>query len=525
MKKINLKISITTMLLLGVIGIVNINCSDDVLNQDNPNILVPSSFWKTADDAYKGIIGAYSPFVAITYYSRFEIFLSDYRDDVVNGFNTSDRTAAGAFNATADRNAPKWMWESQFRGVARANAVIFYVPNIDMDETQKQYILGEAYFIRAFNYFNLLNNFLNVPLITVPIDQIDAPDLIPQAPPADVWAQVEADLKMAQTMLPDSWPADQLGRARAKAATGMLGKVYLYQGKYAEAKTELFKVMDGSFELMDDYAHNFTEEFENNKESLFEIQLISDGNQGWGADAASSGSGSAFQADLAPVGYTNQNTMRVNQWALDLFLDEQTVNGEIDPRTYTTFFWNTEETTTYEGKILRSRTYLNTSYSDAYSATGTNIYGNKYADWEFNGKKESRDGGWHSSGNNLRILRYADVLLMFAEADLMDDNNLSAEGLEAINAVRRRADMPEFTTVTMQDIEDERVKELTFERTRYFDLLRWGRVKSRIVDNPDLKSESGGTSSYKPGREYLAIPLTELDGNNNDDGFKQNPGY
>ena len=520
----NNKITIKGVLALFALLSLNISCSDDVLNQDNPNALVPSSFWSTPEDANKAIIGAYSPFIAITYYSRFEVFLSDYRDDVVNGFNSSDRTAAGAFNATADRNAPKWMWEAQFRGVSRANDVLFYVPGIEMDGTEKDNIIGEAYFIRGFNYFNLINNFLNVPIITEPASISKDLDLLSQAPPADTWALIEADLKIAQSKLPMSWPADQKGRATYGAATGLLGKVYLYQGKYAEAKAEFIKVMDGSFELMEDYADNFTEEFENNKESLFEIQLISDGNQGWGADAASSGSGSAYQADLAPVGYTNQNTMRVNQWALDLFLDEQTVNGENDPRTYTTFFWNTEDSTIYEGDTLRSRTYLNTSYADAFDASGTNIFGNKYADWKFNGKEESRDGGWHSSGNNLRILRYADVLLMFAEAEFML-NGSTAAALNAINEVRERVDLAPHAVITMQDIEDERVKELTFERTRYFDLLRWDRVKSRIVDNPDLKSESGGTSSYKPGREYLSIPLSELDGNNNDEGFKQNPGY
>ncbi|WP_344787222.1 RagB/SusD family nutrient uptake outer membrane protein [Postechiella marina] len=521
----NIKTSIKGILAVLAVFALNTNCSDSVLNQDNPNDLVPTSFWQTPEDANKAIIGAYSPFLAITYYSRFEIFLSDYRDDVVNGFNTSDRTAAGAFNATADRNAPKWMWEAQFRGVSRSNDVLFYVPNIEMDETEKNNIIGEAHFIRGLNYFNLINNFLNVPIIKTPISEIAAPDLIPQAPPADTWALIEEDLKMAQSKLPSSWPATQTGRATYGAATGMLGKVYLYQKKYDLAKAEFAKIMGTTYTLTDDYAANFTEEFENNVESIFEIQLISDGNQGWGADSASSGSGSAYQADLAPVGYTNQNTMRVNQWALDLFLDEKTINGEIDPRTYTTFFWNTQDSTQYQGKSLKSRTYLNASYEEAFSPTGTNIFGNKYADWEFNGKKESRDGGWHASGNNVRLLRYADVLLMFAEAEVMSNGGNSTQpAVDAVNEVRRRVDMPEFTTVTMQDIEDERIKELTFERTRYFDLLRWGRVKSRIVES-DFKSESGGTGSYKPGREYLAIPLSELDGNNNDEGFKQNPGY
>lgn len=520
----NIRNSVKITLVILAVCFINLNCSEDKLNQVNPNSITPASFWKTEADATKGVIGAYAPFTNIWYYTRFEVFISDYRDDVVNGFNTSERTAVGYFSGTPDSNATFWVWQAMFQGVARANEVIFRVPNIEnMDATLRDNITGEGYFIRAFNYFNLLNSWKNLPLITVPTSEI--PDLaaIPQEDPSVIWEQIEADLKMAQSLLPDSWPADQAGRITAGAAMGMLGKVYLYQGKYGLAKTEFSKVMDGRYQLMDDFSANFTEEFENNAESLFEIQLLADGNGGWGADNANSGKGSAYQADLAPVGYTNQNTMRVNQWALDLFLDEQTVNGEIDPRTFSTFFWNTEETTDYEGKTLRSRTFENTSYSDAFSPDGTNIYGNKWMDWEFTGRTQSRDGGWHGAGNNLRILRYADVLLMFAEAEVMDNGGGSTgPAVDAINEVRRRVDMPEFTSVTMQDIEDERVKELTFERTRYFDLLRWGKVKTRIVDNPDLKSESAGTSAYKPGREYIAISQNDIDRN---PLWEQNEGY
>ena len=110
---------------------------------------------------------------------------------------------------------------------------------------------------------------------------------------------------------------------------------------------------------------------------------------------------------------------------------------------------------------------------------------------------------------------------MFAEAEFQL-NGSTVAALKAINDVRERADMPPHTSITMQDIEDERVKELSLERTRYFDLLRWGKVKSRIVDNPQFKSESAGTTAYKPGREYIAIPQNEIDSNPN---FEQNPGY
>lgn len=519
MKKI--KIPIKILITLIAVLTFTVNCSEDNLNQVNPNAVTPASFWKTAEDARKGIFGAYSPFTHIWYYTRFEIFTSDYRDDVVNGFNTSERTAVGYFSGTSDSNATFWVWSAMYQCVTRANEAIAHVPNIEMDPTERDNILGEAYFIRAFNYFNLLNSWLNVPLITVPISEIDEPNLIEQAPPADVWAQIESDLQQAQQLLPDSWDSKYVGRVTSGAAIGLLGKVYLYQQKYNEAKSEFSKIMDGRYQLMDNYAHNFTEEFENNSESLFEIQLIADGNGGWGADRPGRGKGAAYQPDLAPGGFTNQNGMRINDWVLDLFMDEKTVNGEVDPRTFTTLFFDSDETTEYQGKTLSSRTYEGKTYAEAYPNGNTFTFANKYLDWEYNGHSNSQQGGWHGSGNNLRMLRYADVLLMFAEAEFMLNGSSSA-ALDAINQVRARADMPAFDAITMQDIEDERVKELTFERTRYFDLLRWGRVVERIVQNPELKSESAGTGAYKPGREYIAIPQNEIDGNPN---FKQNQGY
>ncbi|MCF8716239.1 RagB/SusD family nutrient uptake outer membrane protein [Joostella atrarenae] len=519
MKKNIIKASL--YLFVATIAVIVYGCrKDDILDQENPNAITPDSFWNTEEDATKGIIGAYSPFTHIWYYSRFEIFLSDYRDDVVNAFGTSERTAAGSFNGISTSNGAFWVWSAMYQGVTRANEVIANVPNIDMNATTRDNIVGEAYFIRAYNYFHLLNNWKNVPLITVPISDIENPKNLEQANPADVWAQIESDLKEAQNLLPDSWPAEFKGRVTAGTAIGLLGKVYLYEGKYMESKTEFMKIMDGRYELMANYADNFTEAAENNKESLFEIQLVADGSQGWGGDAPGAGKGAAFHPDLAPKGFTGQDGMRINDWVLDLFLDERTVNGEIDPRTYTTLFFNSEETTTYEGEELKSTTYGNRTYQEAYPGENT-VWGNKWLDIEYGEYTGAQDEGWHQSGNNLRLLRYADVLLMFAEAEFKLNGSTQA-ALDAINEVRNRVDMPAFTSITMQDIEDERIKELSLERSRYFDLLRWDKVKERIVDNPQFKSESGGTSSYKPGKEYIDIPQNEIDSNPN---FEHNPGY
>ncbi|WP_157638011.1 RagB/SusD family nutrient uptake outer membrane protein [Flexithrix dorotheae] len=511
--------SILLTLLLSMFTVLS--CDDEILEQENPNAVTPDTFWKTEEDATKGIIGAYSPFTHIWYYSRFEIFLSDYRDDVTNPYGTSERTAIGNFNGISLGNGTFWVWSAMFQGVTRANEVIANVPEIDMDATLRDNILGEAYFIRAYNYFCLVNNWLNVPLITEPISEIDNPiGDVSQADPQEVWAQIISDLKQAQTLLPDSWEDKNLGRVTKGTANAFLGKTFLYQKDYAAAKAEFQKVIDDpAYGLMEDYGDNFTEDMENNKESLFEIQLVSDGNNGWGGDAPGTGKGAAFHPDLAPAGYTGQDGTRINDWVLDLFMDEKTVNGEIDPRTFYTLFFDSEDSTNYAGKVLKSRTYQDASYQEIYPGDDR-IFANKHLDVK-QGYVASQTNGWHQSGNNLRLLRYADVLLMYAEAEFML-NGSTPTALDAINEVRRRVDMPEFTSITMEDIEDERVKELSLERTRYFDLLRWGKVKEKLVDIPGLKSESAGVGSYKPGREYIDIPQNELDANPN---FKHNPSY
>ncbi|MDW7691417.1 RagB/SusD family nutrient uptake outer membrane protein [Flammeovirgaceae bacterium SG7u.111] len=511
----------TIALALIFIGLSMMGCNEEILNQSNPNALTPSSFWKSEEDATKGIIGAYSPFTHIWYYTRFEIFLSDYRDDVVNAYGTSERTAIGSFNGISTGNGTFWVWSTMYQCITRANEVIYHVPNIEMNTTLRDNIIGEAHFIRAYNYFGLVNNWLNIPLITEPISEIADPvGDVSQADPEAVWTQIISDLQKAETMLPASWADKDLGRVTTASASALLGKVLLYRKDYAGAKAAFQKVIDNpNYSLVDDYGDNFTEDAENNRESLFEIQLVSDGNNGWGGDAPGAGKGAGFHPDLAPAGFTGQDGMRINDWVLDLFLDERTVDGQIDPRAFYTLFWDTEDSTTYQGKVLKSRTYLDASYQDAFPGD-TRIFASKHLDVK-QGYVSSQANGWHQSGNNLRILRYADVLLMYAEAEFML-NGSSAIAVEAVNEVRRRVNMPEFASITMQDIEDERVKELSLERTRYFDILRWGKIEEYLVNKPELKSESSGTGAYKPGREYIDIPQNEIDANPK---IKHNPGY
>ncbi|MCP9235840.1 RagB/SusD family nutrient uptake outer membrane protein [Lewinella sp. JB7] len=495
------------------------SCDEDILNQTNPSAITPNSFYQTADDAVKAIIGAYSPFTDIWYYTRMNIFATDYRDDLVNGFGTSERTDPGRFAAESNKNMVAWTWAPAWKIISRANAILAYVPNIEMDAEEKAAILAEARFLRAYNYFLLVQTYRNLPLVTEPIDLEEA-RTVSQVDPQQIYDLIIADLKAAQTALPAQWPADQTGRATSGAATGYLARVYMSQLDYVNARPELLRAMNsGQYELMADYADNFEEASENNKESLFEIQLVSDGNSGWGGDAPGAGKGAGYMQDIAPPpAFTGQDGMRINQWALDLFLDERTVDGHVDPRAFTTLFFDSDETTPYQGRELGPTIYGGQTYDEVFPGSDF-VFNKKYLDLEAGYTTASQ--GWHFSGNNFRVLRYADILLLFAEAEFQL-NGSTPEALAAINQVRARANMPAFTIITMQDIMDERVKELSMERTRYQDLLRWGLVEELIVNRPGVKSESGGTGAYRPGREYFDIPDSEL---NNNPNFKHNPGY
>ncbi|MEL6275342.1 MAG: RagB/SusD family nutrient uptake outer membrane protein [Bacteroidota bacterium] len=498
---------------------ITTSCDEDILNQTNPNVITPASFYSTAEDARKAIIGTYSPLTDILYYTRMNVFATVYRSDLVNGFATSERTDPGRFAAESNKNMVGWTWRPMWKIISRANAVLENVPAIEMDQSEKNAILGEAHYLRAFNYFHLVRFYRNIPLTTTTISIDEARQAL-QVPPEEVYAQIVADLREAQNLLPAQWTGDNVGRATSGAATGLLGHVLLTTQDYAGAKEEFQKIIDsGRYRLVEDYADNFEEASENNEESLFEIQLVADGNAGWGGDRAGTGKGAGYMQDMAPPpAFTGQDGMRINDWALDLFLDERTVNGEIDPRAFITLFWNTDETTTYLGRELASTIYEGQTFQEAFPGSSF-IFNKKYLDLEAGYTTAAQ--GWHFSGNNLRILRYADVLLMFAEAEF-NLNGSSQDALDAINQVRARVDMPPVTSITMQDIMDERVKELAMERERYFDLLRWGLVEEMIVNREGIKSESGGTGAYQPGREYFNLPDSEL---NNNPNFRPNPGY
>ncbi|MFK5973994.1 MAG: RagB/SusD family nutrient uptake outer membrane protein [Flavobacteriaceae bacterium] len=495
-------------------------CSEENLEVTDENRLNPDVFWQDGTQAKQAIIGAYSPLANQFGWGRMMPIHTMYRSDATNPIAFQGViTDASNFSIEPTFGRLSEIWGEFWKTILRANTILVEVPAIEdssFTDVDRNAILGEAYFLRAYQYFYLVTMFRNVPLITVPAASLDEVKNAP-ADPEQVWQQIISDLQVAQSLLPQTWDSGNVGRATWGAATGLLGKTYMYHSgidnsnEYAQAAVEFKKIIDsGVYTLMSNYADNFGDDQENNAESLFEIQHDDNGFS-WGADIAGGLRTAAWEPDLAPPGFTSQSGMLINSWVKDAFLAETTTGGETDPRAFSTIVYD------YPGAML-----YETPFATGFANDLSTVTVRKYLDFR-PGKTQADFGfGGFPSVINWRIMRYADILLLYAEAE-NETNGGSGAALDALNQVRTRSSMPVRVTSNQatlrQQIRDERVLELMFEGDRYHDLLRWGMIPDAITD--ELKSNLGG-SQYVPGREYLPIPQIEVDTN---PLYNQNPGY
>ena len=492
------------------------NCSKKNLDVTNPNALPITAFWKTESDAEKGLVACYGPLTSIQGWGRMlGAILTIQRGDDVNPFPSTGVQDVGTFLSTPVDGRVGEGWGELNAIVARANAVIFNVPNIAMEDAVKTRILGEAYFMRGLAHFYLLNMWGNIPLILKPIQAMN--DLfITQAPQADVWASITADFKDAQSRLPETVAAKDIGRATWGAATAMLGKAYLFTKKWTDAAAEFKKIIDKQalYQLVPNYQDNFLETTNNNAESIWELQYQSTPTGNWGTSGTANPlRGQAWEADVAPVGYTSQGTTTVNQWVFDLFMEQKTKDNKIDPRAYATINWDYPGAKVYQDDFQKA---LN-------GANRNKIWIRKYLNYERT--SSLTPGSWGYANNNRRMIRLADVLLMYAEA-VNEAGRADTDAYGAINRVRARANMPDITPALGQDafrtaVRRERALELSLEGDRVFDLLRWGTMADVFAAHPEYRSNSGGIF-IKGKHEYLPIPQNDISANPK---IKQNNGY
>ena len=427
------------------------------------------NFYKTASDFEVAVNGVYDALQTDGTYNKNYILMLEMRSD--NGQNDGGATGLAQsieridqFNELNDNGQINDTWSASYEGIARANKILDQLEGADISQDVADRVLGEALFLRSLLYYNLAVTFGNIPLqmesvtsTQVDINQVDA---------ATIYQQIAADLETAASLLPEAYSGDNVGRATTYAASTLLGKVYLTMGQNSEAESALRQVL-GNFQLADSYADLWGVDNANNVESIFEIQFKSGGL----------GEGSAF-TDIYTVTETGVGGGNIPQDPTDDLL------------------------ASYEPGDQR----LDITY-DTTAADNTNdpneIYVAKFDGPIFN----PLDGEL-----NWIELRYADVLLMLAEAI-----GESPEAYGYINEVRQRSGLGPIDSSTPGTFEEkllkERRHEFAFENKRWPDLKRFGMAKQVMA----------GQLGLPESRITLLFPIPQQEISVKPDQMQQNP--
>ncbi len=480
---------IYTCTLLLLLSLVSMSSCTKFLTENLKGSFSTDTYYKNETQAIQAINGVYNAISFTNSNNDIWVFGDVASDDAVKGGAAGDQsemTYIDQFTASSSNGIIISYWQFAYEGIARANNVIANVPGVPMDEALKSRILGEAKFIRAYIYFNLVNTFGKVPLKLLPPNTPEAIN-VPLSDVGAIYLQIEKDLTEAATVLPVSYPSNEKGRVTQGAAFAMLGKVSLYQQKWSEALGYFHQMEQlGIYGLLPNFADNFKLAFENSKESIFEIQHLSGQNPGEGSSLNQ-------WFGPAPRGYYfNAPT----QLLVDAF--EKTEGGDVDPR--------------LDASIGRDgKPWLNGELFDKEWSLATGYLTKKHQQ-PVSELTAAGDGGL-----NYIYLRYADVLLMKAEA--FNETNNADSARVNLNKVRQRAKasyngtppsdlLPDITTSDISQLRDairrERRVEMAQEFHRYFDLMRWGQAYAETALGEHFKYDT---------KRYFPLPQAELDRN------------
>lgn len=497
-------------------GIAFAGCDDD-LDILNPNAPTVDVFWRNATDAEQGVNAIYST-LHRGGISRWMPMILTVRSDV--GYSASPwpdlQNALDKFIQPDYNFGPVVdVWRDNYIGIFRANQVLDNVPAIDMDETLKQRLLGEARFMRAMYYYNLASLWGNVPLM---LGTSRPTDLPPTSQQEDVWRQVIEDLTIAADGLPESYSsASDIGRATKGAAKALLAKAYMQLGEYNNAEEPLKWLVEGPgqniYGLMDDYRDNFLITTENNKESVFEWQFEVNPTEFTDNDIATPNHnyGTSIAQFLAPRGI-GWSDAQAHRWVVREFLEEETVNNNRDPRLAASFLF---DSTDVRGPLFTM--VYGSTFAERYGMDNREVWFRKF----LNDHWKNEEG--YRSPNNWRFIRYSDVLLMYAET--LNALGRTSEAYQYVDRVRERVNLPALSDVMpglnqqqfLERLKHERLLELAGEGHRWNDLARWGDL------GPALADRDPAFANFEVGRhELLPIPQRDLDINPNLD---QNPNW
>nr|NQU93310.1 RagB/SusD family nutrient uptake outer membrane protein [Bacteroidota bacterium] len=482
-----------------IVLLITTNCSKDYLDKVPPDSINTANYPTNEKELITVVNGAYQPLQWPKLYNM-RMWTSDIMagNSIVGAGGGSDgiETQDMANFVTATDNAGVLdLWRGPWPGILMSNIVLDVAPSLEIEESIKNRSMGEAYFLRAHYYFILVRYFGDVPLIIKP-GTVDT-DLFPaRVSKVLVYDQIISDLEQAISLLPEksTYTGDDLGRANKGAALGLLAKVNLTLGYWSEVVTLTSQIEAMGFDLNEHYADNFNPAAENSIESLFEVQYAGDGGYNFWSNENQASWTSPFMGPRGSgfVGGAygwNQPTQE--------FMDS-----------YEQDDLRKDVTALYEG----GPDFDGNTYTASYSLTG------------FNCRKFlvplSVSASYDNSPLNFPVLRFADVLLMKAEA--LNELGQTGEAETPLNKVRIRAGLSEITSglnqASFRDaVLHERRMELAFEGQRWFDMIRVNNGQYAL----DFLHSIGKTNATE---KHLLFPIPQIEIDRNP-SLIQNPGY
>jgi starch-binding outer membrane protein, SusD/RagB family len=502
MKLRNLKWSV--LILAGTLTVVS--CSEDFIDVPLRGATTEESYYTNESEAYAGLISVYDIMKKQTggFENMVSILNAGSDDFYAGGGNSSDGAGIQSFsNYTINASTlPRSYWSDFFQGIFRANFLLQKLPAVPMDDAVKARFIAETKALRAFYYFELVTMFKNVPLMTVPLAASEF-YTVNQADPADVYAQIELDLTEAIPSLPVNLDiTTEAGRLNKGAAQAILGKVYLYQHKDAQAAA-MFAEVNGQpgganqygYALLDNYADLWIVDNKYNSESIFEAAHTKESNAGWGNWGSGSDEGNSLNVMVGPRGYSASSSSAPQYetgWSFNPVTLDFVDFMDGDPR--------------FDATVLDMNELV---------ANGLATYSPGYMDTGYFLKKfmpthaDITDGGGDQVLNyrqNYYVIRLADTYLLEAEA--LGGSGTRAQAL--LDAVRSRVGLASVP-VSLDAIADERRRELAGEGHRWKDLVRTGKAATVLAPR--------GFTAGK--NEIWPIPVRELENTQ----IQQNPNY
>lgn len=507
------------------LAILTTSCQKDFLNKLPQDSISPEVFWKTEEDAKAANIGCYSALWDVT--TEVLPYL-----DVLTPNAYSNYPWEGWKNISLSAQTPNDlggmgnMYNGAYGGISATNNFLANIDKVQMDEGRKATMKGEAYFLRAYYYSILVNYWGGVVMI------LDNPNLeqmnAKKSTKEEVYAQIENDLTAATEMLPNE--ASEKGRVTKGSAYGLLTRIYLYQEKWEKSAQSASQVMKMGYTLFPNYRSLFLEANENNSEVIFDIQFL---------QPRFPTSWDIYLGIYAPTNSPGWSSIEPTQDLIDEYemkdgskytttnpiADPKDPNNNRDPRLDQTIF--------RKGVLYNSVPYPVTA--DGWPGVYTGYSYKKYTVYDNNTNLSNAIGGTGLSQINGIVIRYADVLLMYAEA-LNEISGPTNDVYTAINQVRARptVNMPAIPSGLSKEQMRERIRherriEFAGEGLYYSDIRRW-KIAEEIL-NKSIVLNGGQTKGsiekriFRKEKDYLMpFPQKDIDNAPNMKD-QQNPGY